>query len=122
MPQYNFKSIAPVPTNKQFVDIVLLRTQRKTPTVVHAGYQVRPRLCLARLRQLPQLPACTLPPLPPFSFRQITRIRDFYMRKVKFTQSTFHEKLSAIVDSFPKLDDSASRARRRRRRGRRRGE
>ena len=32
------------------------------------------------------------------------------MRKVKFTQSTFHEKLSAIVDSFPKLDDSASRS------------
>jgi hypothetical protein len=42
------------------------------------------------------------------------------MRKVKFTQSTFHEKLSAIVDSFPKLDDSASRARCRRRRRRRR--
>ena len=79
MVQYNFKTIAPVPTNKQFVDIVLLRTQRKTPTVVHAGYQ-------------------------------ITRIRDFYMRKVKFTQSTFHEKLSAIVDSFPKLDDSERRS------------
>ena len=36
---------------------------------------------------------------------QITRIRDFYMRKVKFTQETFHDKLGGIVDAFPKLDD-----------------
>jgi len=73
-PQFSFKDILPVPTNKDFVDIVLLRTQRKTPTVVHAGWQ-------------------------------ISRIRQFYMRKVKFTQSTFSEKLTAIVDQFPKLDD-----------------
>ncbi len=73
---YNFKTIQPVPTNKDFVDIVLTRTQRKTPTVVHSGWQ-------------------------------ISRIRSFYMRKVKFTQQTFHEKLSQIVDEFPKLDVSA---------------
>ena len=71
---YNFKKIQPVPTNKDFIDIVLTRTQRKTPTVVHANYQ-------------------------------ISRIREFYMRKVKFTQSTFHEKLEAILEEFPKLDD-----------------
>ena len=71
---YQFKSITPVPTHKDFVDIVLLRTQRKTPTVVHSGWQ-------------------------------ISRIRQFYMRKVKFTQSTFSEKLTAIVEQFPKLDD-----------------
>jgi nucleolar GTP-binding protein len=72
--QYQFKSITPVPTHKDFVDIVLLRTQRKTPTVVHSGWQ-------------------------------ISRIRQFYMRKVKFTQATFSEKLTAIVEQFPKLDD-----------------
>jgi nucleolar GTP-binding protein len=72
---YNFKKIQPVPTNKDFVDIILSKTQRKTPTVVHAGYQ-------------------------------ITRIRDFYMRKVRFTQQSFHEKMSFIVDDFPKLDVS----------------
>lgn len=72
---YNFKTIQPVPTQKDFVDIVLTRTQRKTPTVVHSGWQ-------------------------------ISRIRNFYMRKVKFTQQTFHEKLSQIVDQFPKLDVS----------------
>jgi hypothetical protein len=53
---------------------VLTRTQRKTPTEVHSGWQ-------------------------------ISRIRSFYMRKVRFTQATFHEKLGAIVDEFPKLDD-----------------
>lgn len=73
---YNFKTIAPVPTHKDFVDIVLTRTQRKTPTVVHSSWQ-------------------------------ISRIRSFYMRKIKFTQTTYHEKLSAIVDEFPKLDVSA---------------
>jgi nucleolar GTP-binding protein len=74
MALYSFKTITPVPSNKDLVDIVLTRTQRRTPTVVHAGWQ-------------------------------ISRVRSFYMRKVKFTQATFHEKLSAIVDEFPKLDD-----------------
>ena len=33
---YNFKKVTPVPkTPKDFVDIILSRTQRKTPTVVH---------------------------------------------------------------------------------------
>jgi hypothetical protein len=70
---YNFKRIQPVPTNKDFVDIVLTRTQRKTPTVIHANFE-------------------------------ISRIRGFYMRKVKFTQNTFHDKLTAILEEFPKLD------------------
>lgn len=37
MPLYNFKSIQPVPTAKDFIDIVLSKTQRQTPTVVHNG-------------------------------------------------------------------------------------
>lgn len=37
MPLYNFKSIQPVPTANDFVDIVLSKTQRQTPTVVHNG-------------------------------------------------------------------------------------
>jgi len=36
---------------------------------------------------------------------KISRIRQFYMRKVKYTQQTFHDKLNAVLDSFPKLDD-----------------
>ncbi|KAJ2734197.1 Nucleolar GTP-binding protein 1 [Coemansia sp. BCRC 34962] len=71
---YNFKRIAPVPESTDFLDIVLSKTQRKTPTVIHPGYK-------------------------------ITRIRQFYMRKVKFTQETFDEKLRQILEEFPVLDN-----------------
>ncbi|KAJ2255428.1 Nucleolar GTP-binding protein 1 [Coemansia sp. RSA 455] len=71
---YNFKRIAPVPESSDFLDIVLSKTQRKTPTVIHPGYK-------------------------------ITRIRQFYMRKVKFTQETFDEKLRQILEEFPVLDN-----------------
>ncbi|OQV21178.1 Nucleolar GTP-binding protein 1 [Hypsibius exemplaris] len=74
MSQYNFKKITVVPTSKDFVDIILSKTQRKTPTVVHRHYQ-------------------------------ISRIRSFYMRKVKFSQQSFHDKLSQIIQEFPKLED-----------------
>ncbi|GFT27392.1 nucleolar GTP-binding protein 1 [Nephila pilipes] len=63
-----------VPTAKEFTDIVLSKTQRKTPTVIHKHYK-------------------------------ITRIRSFYMRKVKFTQQNFHDKLTQILTDFPKLED-----------------
>lgn len=74
MAQYNFKKIEVVPTSKDFVDIILSKTQRKTPTVIHKHYK-------------------------------ITRIRQFYMRKVKFTQQNFHDRLSKILTDFPKLED-----------------
>jgi len=67
------KAIAPVPTAADFLDIVLSRTQRKTPTVIHKNFK-------------------------------ISRIRNFYMRKVKFTQDSFDEKLGAILSEFPILD------------------
>lgn len=51
---YNFKGIKSVVTAKDLVNIVLSKTQRKTPTVIHANFSM-------------------------------TRIRAFYMRKVKFT-------------------------------------
>lgn len=72
--QYNFKKIAVVPPASEFIDAVLSRTQRQTPTVVHAGYAV-------------------------------TRIRQFYMRKVKYTQQSWNEKLSRILEDFPRVDD-----------------
>ena len=75
MSLYNFKRIQVVPTATEFIDIVLSKTQRKTPTVVHKGYK-------------------------------ISRIRNFYMRKVKFTQDAFEEKLSALLSEFPNLDVS----------------
>lgn len=36
---------------------------------------------------------------------KITRIRAFYMRKVKFSQQSFHDRLTQILTEFPKLDD-----------------
>jgi len=74
MAYYNFKKIAVVPCAKDFTDIVLSKTQRKTPTVIHRHYK-------------------------------ISRIRSFYMRKVKFTCSNFTEKLAEILQEFPKLED-----------------
>jgi nucleolar GTP-binding protein len=74
MVQYNFKKIQVVPPSKELVDIILSKTQRKTPTVVHPQYAIH-------------------------------RIRAFYMRKVKFTQVTIHEKLSGIIEQFPRVED-----------------
>jgi nucleolar GTP-binding protein len=74
MTQHNFGKIQPVPALSDFLDIVLSRTQRKTPTVVHKGYA-------------------------------ITRIRSFYMRKVKYTRDTFDEKLGAMLEDFPRIED-----------------
>ena len=74
MSHYNFKNIVVVPSAKDFIDITLSKTQRKTPSVIHKQYK-------------------------------ITRIRHFYMRKVKFTQQNFHDKLSQILTDFPKLED-----------------
>lgn len=71
---YNFKTITVVPTASAFVDHVLSKTQRRTPTVIHKGYA-------------------------------IGRIRDFYMRKVKFTQQMIHDKLTTILSDFPSFDN-----------------
>lgn len=74
MAYYNFKKITVVPTSKDFTDVVLSKTQRKTPTQVHRHFK-------------------------------IGRIRAFYMRKIKFTQANFTEKLSMILTEFPKLEE-----------------
>lgn len=69
--------VASVCLLQDFVDIVLSKTQRKTPTVIHKNYA-------------------------------IGRIRQFYMRKVKFTQQTYHDKLTQILTDFPKLEVSVT--------------
>lgn len=35
MTSYNFKSITPIPNSEEFINIVLSKTQRKTPTQVY---------------------------------------------------------------------------------------
>ncbi|XP_066921257.1 GTP-binding protein 4-like [Clytia hemisphaerica] len=74
MAQYNFKKIQVIPTSKDFIDIVLSKTQRKTPTVIHKQYQ-------------------------------ITRIRSFYLKKIKYTQQNYHDKLTQIITDFPRMED-----------------
>ena len=34
----------------------------------------------------------------------ISRIRSFYMRKIRFTQQTINDKLTQILDGFPRID------------------
>ncbi|OIR58093.1 MAG: nucleolar GTP-binding protein 1 [Amphiamblys sp. WSBS2006] len=69
----NFRDIQTVLKYNELVDIVLSKTQRKTPTVIRKG-------------------------------KEISTIREFYTRKVKFTQETFDEKLGNILTGFPRLD------------------
>lgn len=63
---------------QDFVDIILSKTQRKTPTVIHKHFK-------------------------------ISRIRRFYMTKVKYTQQNFHDRLTAILTEFPKLEVSSQK-------------
>lgn len=72
--QLTWKDIPTVSTSNDLLDIVLNRTQRKTPTVIRPGFK-------------------------------ITRIRAFYMRKVKFTGEGFVEKFDDILKGFPNIND-----------------
>lgn len=90
MASKGLKQISPVPTSVDFLDIVLSKTQRKTPTVS--------LFCLFSVEfKLEQVIHKNF---------KISRIRNFYMRKVKFTQDSFDEKLEAILTEFPILDVS----------------
>ncbi|EGV65915.1 Nucleolar GTP-binding protein 1 [Yamadazyma tenuis] len=72
--QLSWKDIPSVPNTNDMLDIVLNRTQRKTPTVIRPGFK-------------------------------ITRIRAFYMRKVKFTAEGFSEKFTDLLAGFPNIND-----------------
>ncbi|CAR28905.1 hypothetical protein ZYGR_0U02630 [Zygosaccharomyces rouxii] len=72
--QLTWKNIPPIATSDDLLDIVLNRTQRKTPTIIRPGFK-------------------------------ITRIRAFYMRKVKFTGDGFVEKFEEVIKGFPNIND-----------------
>ncbi|KAL3232251.1 Nucleolar GTP-binding protein 1 [Nakaseomyces bracarensis] len=72
--QLSWKDIPTVTPANDLLDVVLNRTQRKTPTVIRPGFK-------------------------------ITRIRAFYMRKVKFTGEGFVEKFEDILKGFPNIND-----------------
>ena len=60
---YNFKTIQVVPTGKDFIDIVLSKTQRQTPTVVHNGWPIN-RIRQFYMRKVGSLSARVLTTLP----------------------------------------------------------
>lgn len=72
--QLTWKNIPPIATSDDLLDVVLNRTQRKTPTVIRPGFK-------------------------------ITRIRAFYMRKVKYTGDGFAEKFEDVLKGFPNIND-----------------
>ena len=37
---YNFKGIVKIPDSNELMDIVLSKTQRKTPTVIRSGFKI----------------------------------------------------------------------------------
>mmetsp|Transcript_15977 Transcript_15977/g.17738 ORF Transcript_15977/g.17738 Transcript_15977/m.17738 type:complete len:671 (-) Transcript_15977:143-2155(-) len=74
MVQYNFKNIQVVPDGTEIINIVLSKTMRGTPTVVHKHYH-------------------------------ISRIRKFYMRKVRYCQQITHDRLSRIITEFPVMEE-----------------
>ncbi|KAL0207585.1 hypothetical protein P9112_012213 [Eukaryota sp. TZLM1-RC] len=71
---YDWKNITSVPSGSEFIDAVLRKTIRGTPTVIHKSYP-------------------------------IARIRQFYMRKVRFTAQNFFDRISLILEQFPKIEE-----------------
>lgn len=62
-----------IPSSRNFIDVVLSQTQRKTPTVIHKNYSIQ-------------------------------RVREFYIRKVKFFQHNCESKLIKILQDFPQIN------------------
>lgn len=53
---YNFKTIKTIPPATEMINIVLSKTQRKTPTVVHPGYAIS-RIRSFYMRKVPLPPS-----------------------------------------------------------------
>ena len=51
---YNFKTVKTIPPASEMINIVLSKTQRKTPTVVHPGYAIS-RIRSFYMRKVPLL-------------------------------------------------------------------
>ncbi|RYC66022.1 hypothetical protein CHU98_g190 [Xylaria longipes] len=91
-----WKDIAPVPTSTEFLDVDCFVTNAASPSHFDPKVSpVLPHLDNAKKKRL----------LTSRSGFKISRIRAFYTRKVKFTAETFSEKLSLILEGFPRLND-----------------
>mmetsp|Transcript_12516 Transcript_12516/g.29268 ORF Transcript_12516/g.29268 Transcript_12516/m.29268 type:complete len:403 (-) Transcript_12516:603-1811(-) len=62
-----------IPDSKAVIDLILSKTQRKTPTIVHRKFSLQ-------------------------------KIRQFYMRKIKFFEQNFKFFIEKILKNFPLID------------------
>ncbi|CAB4313982.1 unnamed protein product [Prunus armeniaca] len=81
MVQYNFKKMTVVPNGKDFIDIILSRTQRQTPTVVHKG--------------------CAISSLRGFYMRKVKFTEDSFQKKL----STIIDEFPRLDDFHPFYGD-----------------
>ena len=65
---YNFKTVKVIPPASEMINIVLSKTQRKTPTVIHPGYAIS-RIRSFYMRKVP-------PQLPRSSFAKTASRKD----------------------------------------------
>jgi nucleolar GTP-binding protein len=62
-----------IPNSRNIVDLILSKTQRKTPTIIHKQYSIQ-------------------------------RIRNFYIRKLKFFEQNFKFLIDKVLKNFPLID------------------
>ena len=103
--------IAPVPTSVDFIDMVLNSTMRKTPTVIHKNVCLLVGLVEADRNSLKYLVSGTVSFYTDMDYvGESSSYLVVYMRKVKFTQDVFDEKIGRILTEFPILDVGLLRA------------
>ena len=70
---HNIKIMQSIPDAKIVIDLILSKTQRKTPTIVHRAFSIQ-------------------------------KIRQFYVRKIKFFEQNVNFLLEKILKNFPLID------------------
>ncbi|VDN11114.1 unnamed protein product [Dibothriocephalus latus] len=95
MPGYSFKSITVVPSAKEFIDIVLSKTQRKTPTEIHKQYPI-PRIRSFYMRKVKTCQQFFHDKLNSIvtEFPMIENIHPFYADLINVLYSKDHYKLA----------------------------
>ena len=132
---YNLKAIGVVPPATDFIDIVLSKTQRGTPTVVHKGtWRLQIRYWCLPDKRASGLLICgdCVQAGPSHGSGSSTRERCAVLMdlaahssasytdatnlpwgplQVKFTQQNWHDRLTAILDDFPKVRQGSTQRR-----------
>ncbi|KAL3319676.1 Nucleolar GTP-binding protein 1 [Cichlidogyrus casuarinus] len=111
MPGYNFKSITVVPSSKDFIDIVLSKTQRKTPTEIHKQYAI-PRIRAFYMRKVKTCQQYFHEKLEAIvtEFPNVENIHPFYADLINVLYSRDHYKLAlSQINTAKNLIDGIGR-------------